>query len=415
VTLLLVASRFTPELQGYYYTFNTLLAMQVFIELGLGYVIMQFASHEWAQLRLDGHGRIVGDPQALSKLVSLGQFAIRWYIVGGGLTAVGLGIAGWLFFSYSPQIVLAWTAPWLVLCLLTGLNLCLLPLWSLLEGCNQVAQVYAYRLGQGILGSLFAWSAIWLGAGLWTGAIAAAVTLVWALLCLCLRYRQFFYQFCAAVPGPRLIWRSEIWPLQWRIALSWLSGYLSFALFTPIAFQLHGPVIAGQIGMTWTLTSGLSAVAATWVVTKAPQFGAFVAGKKYADLDRLALRLGIAAVGVACCGAIAIEGLVYFLYTLHHPLATRLLPPLPTGLFLLATVLLQISYTQSTYLRAHKQEPMLGLSVLTGLLIGLSTVVLGKYYGAMGMAVGYLAVVTLVALPLGTVIWYHCRAEWHRG
>jgi hypothetical protein len=91
------------------------------------------------------------------------------------------------------------------------------------------------------------------------------------------------------------------------------------------------------------------------------------------------------------------------------------LPPLPTGLFLLATVLLQISYTQSTYLRAHKQEPMLGLSVLTGLLIGLSTVVLGKYYGAMGMAVGYLAVVTLVALPLGTVIWYHCRAEWHRG
>lgn len=34
----------------------------------------------------------------------------------------------------------------------------------------------------------------------------------------------------------RVSWKTEIWPLQWRIALSWLSGYFIFQLFTPILF-----------------------------------------------------------------------------------------------------------------------------------------------------------------------------------
>ena len=45
VTAIIIATKFTPEIQGYYYTFATILALQVFIELGLGKVILQFASH----------------------------------------------------------------------------------------------------------------------------------------------------------------------------------------------------------------------------------------------------------------------------------------------------------------------------------------------------------------------------------
>src|SRR3990172_2856854 len=56
VTAILIATKFTPELQGYYYTFATILALQVFVELGLGTVIVQFASHEWSKLNLDKSG-----------------------------------------------------------------------------------------------------------------------------------------------------------------------------------------------------------------------------------------------------------------------------------------------------------------------------------------------------------------------
>ena len=415
VTMLLIASYFTPELQGYYYTFSSLLALQVFVELGLGQVIIQFASHEWSKLGFDKEGRVVGDPIALSRLVSLGQIVFRWYIAAGVISAVGLGASGYVFFSQTPHKGIYWTGPWLALCALTGMNLFLLPLWSLLEGCNQVSRVYAFRLIQGVLRSLSAWPAIVLGAGLWTPTAVTAVGLIWGVIFLRLRYWRFWLSFFSVRISARIHWRLEIWPLQWKIALSWLSGYFTFSLFTPILFHYHGPVVAGQMGMTWGLVSALSAISSTWVLTKAPRFGMLIAKKEYKTLDRLFFRVAVASFSVGCCGAIAIFGMVYLLYSFNHPLSARLLPPLPTGLFLIATVLMQISYPQSTYLRAHKREPFLVLSVVGGTLMALSTWQLGSRFAATGAAAGYLAVRALFSIPLGTVIWCRCRSLWHSG
>ena len=43
VTLLLVVRYLTPDEQGYYYTFASLLAMQILFELGMSVVVMQFS------------------------------------------------------------------------------------------------------------------------------------------------------------------------------------------------------------------------------------------------------------------------------------------------------------------------------------------------------------------------------------
>jgi glycosyltransferase involved in cell wall biosynthesis/O-antigen/teichoic acid export membrane protein len=413
VLLFLIASHFTRELQGYYYTFRNLLALQVFVELGLGQVILQFASHEWSRLMLDEQGQIVGDRQALSRLVSLGRFAFKWYAFGGAVIAVGLGLGGFVFFSSSPQIGIRWGAPWFVLCLLSGVDLWGLSMWSLLQGCGQVTQVYGFHLVQGLLRSVFVWLAILLGAGLWTAPVESFIGLAWAALFLCGRYRRFFRAFWTPVAGPSVSWREEMLPFQWRIALSWLSGYFIYSLFTPMLFKLRGPVAAGQMGMTWALVGVLSTVSATWIYAKAPRFGVLVARKDYAALDRLVWRSGTAAFGVACAGAVLLEGIIYYLNAHHLRLAARLLPPLPAGLFLLATVLMQICTPQSVYLRAHKREPFLALSVVSGLLTGLSTVWLGRHDGATGMGAGYLAVVVAVVLPFCTIIFRRCRAAWH--
>src|SRR2546429_8571058 len=65
-TILMVGHFFSPEIQGYYYTFSSILALQVMVEMGLGTVIVQFASHEWSRLSLDENRRIAGDATALS-------------------------------------------------------------------------------------------------------------------------------------------------------------------------------------------------------------------------------------------------------------------------------------------------------------------------------------------------------------
>jgi len=52
------------------------------------------------------------------------------------------------------------------------------------------------------------------------------------------------------------------------------------------------------------------------------------------------------------------------------------------------------------------------LSVISAILIAASNLILGKHFGAAGMAVGYLTV-TIVIIPFVFLIWHHCRNAWH--
>lgn len=413
VTLFLISTRFTPELQGYYYTFESLLKLQIFMELGLGIVISQFASHEWSKLSLDKTGQIVGDVSALSRLVSLARIAIKWYFVGSIILAIGLGLGGYLFFSLSPNITVNWTAQWFILCLFTGLNVCLSPIWYLLEGCNQVRGVYFYRLIQALCTYVSIWLAIMLGARLWTLSIFSAVGLMCAVLYLYKNFHSFLMTlFFSRQVGPQVSWSSEIWPMQWRIGISWASGYFVLFIFTPILFHYHGPVIAGQMGMTWSIAGALLAICSAWVMPKAPLFGMFVAQGEYKKLDSLFWRLIKVVTSVVVLGAFLLWVLVYALNVFKHPVANRILPPLPTALFLLSIVVISVSMLISTYLRAHKKEPLLLLSVISGVLIGTSNLIMGKYYSVTGMAAGFL-LANLLVFPFVLLVWYRCRKAWH--
>jgi len=417
ITAVFIVAYFTPEIQGYYYTFATILALQVFVELGLGTVIIQFASHEWSKLSIDESGHIVGDRDARSRLVSIANIASKWYLFGGIIVIFGLSISGFVFFSDSPAVGVNWIAPWFLLCFMSGITICLVPFWSLLEGCNQVARLYTFRFFQGVLSSITIWTAIILGSELWTASISGIAALFCSIYFLKQRYWTFFKTLLLSKPeGPKIKWRIDMLPMQWRIALSWISGYFCFSLFTPVLFKYHGAVVAGQMGMTWSIVSVMGAISNSWLSPRIPQFGMLIAQNKFDDLDRLFWKITRIVIVVSICIAFLVWSVVYLLNVIDHPIAIRfagrLLPPLPTALFLLAQNLLIASTTFSSYLRAHKQEPIVILSVSAAIMIGLSTLFLGKYYAALGMSVGYL-VINIITTPLVVLVWARCRVKWH--
>jgi len=413
ITALLIAAFFSPEVQGYYYTFSSVLAFQIFAELGLGTVLTYYASHEWSRLAVDQHGRVTGNAAALSRLTSLARFALKWYLVAGAVTTLVLAVGGFFFFGSAGKPAFRWEAPWVALCMVTGLTLCLMPILALLEGCNQVSNVYTYRFVQSVTLSVAVWAAIYSGAELWAASISVMAGLLTIVILTSRSYGEFIRSILLAQPeGPRLKWRTDIFPMQWRIALSWVGGYFTFFLFTPVLFHYQGPVVAGQMGMTWAFVSALPAVASSWVTPKAPSFGMLIAQQRYAELDRLFCRLTAIVFTVTAAGAVGIWGFVFMLNQLHHPFASRLLAPASTGYLLLATIIMSTSIPMSTYLRAHKKEPLLALSLIAGLLTGVAVVVLGKHYSAEGVAIGYLAV-TATVTPFIALIWYRRRAEWH--
>jgi hypothetical protein len=66
----------------------------------------------------------------------------------------------------------------------------------------------------------------------------------------------------------------------------------------------------------------------------------------------------------------------------------------------------------SAYLRAHKQEPVMVLSVMTSLGVGSAVWLLGSRLGAIGAASGSTAVWAVNVL-WNWRIWTRCRREWH--
>jgi hypothetical protein len=66
------------------------------------------------------------------------------------------------------------------------------------------------------------------------------------------------------------------------------------------------------------------------------------------------------------------------------------------------------------YLRCHKDEPFLLLSLTSGILCGISTIMVGKYYGVMGIASGY-CLITLSLFPWAYYIFRRKKLQWHTG
>ena len=417
VTAILIATYFSPEVQGYYYTFTTILALQVFVELGLGTVAVQFASHEWSKLNLDESGHIVGDRDALSRLISIAKAITTWFLFGGVLVAIGLGAVGYVFFSSSTDHNINWVSPWFLLSAVTGLTIWMVPIWSLLEGCNQVARLYSFRFFQGVLVSVVVWMAILSGAELWTASISGVATLFTSIFFLRRRYRIFLSTLLLSKPdGPQIRWRTDMLPMQWRMALTWMSSYLYFSLFTPVLFKYHGPVVAGQMGMTWAIVGLVGTISLSWLSPRVPQFGMLIAQKRYDDLDRLFWKITRIVILVTFLVAVSIWGAICLLNAIDHPIAihfaSRLLPPIPTGFFLLGQLLMVMSAPFSIYLRAHKEEPVMVVSVVAAIFIASATLILGKSFSATGVSIGYF-LVHVIAVPFVFLIWFRCRAKWH--
>jgi O-antigen/teichoic acid export membrane protein len=415
VTIVLIAHSLTGAEQGYYYTFGSLVALQMVFELGFSFVILQMASHECARLSISKADEVTGDPVAHARLASVLQKSVRWYSITAFLMPCILIPAGLHFFasnSHSGQEV-AWRLPWWLVVLAASFAFQIDPVLSFLEGCGYVPQVARTRLWQALLGSVLAWVAMLTHHGLFAPAMTIAGQVLAGVAWLYTRRRLLFPLFVYHAGQDPIHWWQEVWPFQWRIAISWICGYFIFQLFNPILFAYWGPIAAGQMGMSLNISNALMAVSIAWVNTKAAPFGAMVARKEYVKLDHIFFRTLIQSIVVSVLGSAAVWSGVIYLNVEQSRFAHRVLGPLPFGMLLLTMIFNHIVISEAIYLRAHKQEKFLLNSVLAALFMLFSSYALGRRFGAIGMISGYLGVTTFIGLGLGTFTFLKYRRIWH--
>lgn len=414
-SVLLVARFLSPIQQGFQYTFASVLSLQIFFELGLTCVILQFTSHERARLNWSVQGTLEGDPIAKARLASLVRLTLKWYAVAAVVLVCMLVPAGLMFFgnSLDSHSVGIWKAPWIWLVLTTAGSLLLSPLFAVLEGCGLVAEVAGFRFVQDLTTYPVYWIGLAAGLGLLSSPLFQTIRLLASLGWLFGRHRSFFFQQIKFIlPGVTIHWWREVWPMQWKIALSWIGGYFIYQLFNPVLFTYFGAVVAGQMGMTLTLTTAVNTLALSWINAKSPTFGQLVARRDYKLLDRLFSRTLLQAFIAAISGGLVLLLIVVGLYAWQIPLSERVLGSHSFVLLTAVAIINVVIFAEAAYLRAHKQEPFLWMSIAMAILSTLSAYFLGRAYGSMGMAAGSF-VITVIGLCIATWIFFIKRREWH--
>ncbi|MGM9476208.1 lipopolysaccharide biosynthesis protein [Pedobacter sp. GSP4] len=405
-SVVFIAKFLSSTEQGYYYTFSSILALQIFFELGLSSIITQYASHEFAHLEIK-NGKILGDEIHISRLSSLLRFSFKWFSLISLVLFLALIVSGFYFFeSFNNNDVINWKMPWLILCLATAVNLIIDPILAFLDGIGFIADMSRTRLIQKTSNIVLLFGFLLAGFGLYAAALASLISI---------SINGFQIIFSPKFSLLKILWKSigtniisyskEIFPYQWKVAISWISGYFIFYFFNPVLFATDGPIVAGQMGMTLAVLAGISSISMSWINTKVPLFSSLIAKRNFKELDSIFKKVVLQLSSVNILGLMTfIFGIIIMVY-LKTEYSNRFLPITAVVLLSIVTLVNQFVGSWATYLRCFKKEPFLLASIVVAGLCVASTLILGHAYGVMGMVYGYTSIVMFISLPWAFAIF----------
>ena len=404
VTAVLLVHFLTPEQQGWYYGFTNAAALFTLFDSGLSLILVQRTASLRSGLELSDQGEPHGE--LAPRFAALTSYARRWYGISSALFLTTLLPGGLLFFASAkgPDAVPSWQALWTVLLFATALNLWLLPFLSLVEGSGKVATVYGVRLAQGIAGSFCCWLALVAGAGAWAclgmPVASAVLGLFWLYLC---------KPSLLALKGNGIDnnLRADLLPQHWRLGLSWTSGFLLTQIYSPLLLSAEGATVAGQMGLTLTVTNILALISHSWLTHAYPEMSALAAKREWRTVTAVFKRAMWFGTGSYVAGAAVAVGIAAM--ASGSPYMQRLLPVPAIAALFAATFVNQFCAGLAVHMRSASREPFVWISAAgAALTLAGAAAVLGQY-GVVGLVVVMVLVQALFVLPLYLGVWHSQR------
>jgi hypothetical protein len=363
-----ISSKFSSVELGYYYVLNSYAGMSIFFELGMSAVIMQNAAHESAKISKEL--LFVDNNGLLSKLSSLFHFICKWQIIASILFLVIIYSSSFFFFNVKQTHEnqnIHWQVPLLVLLLSISISIIINGIYSFLEGCLFVFEISIVRIIQNISFIILFVIFIISNLGLLAYGLAQLFSLLLAVFFLS-RQKVFIALrniYKSVSDENSFNWMQDIFPLQWRVAMSSISGYFIFQIADLFAFKYQGPVLSGQLGFTMSLVNGIVIVSSVWTSSRSPMYANLVANNKINDLQTLFKRTIFSSIIT-----FLFLGIAFFVFKLlfidYYKLVFvgRLLNNYDTLLILLYSMCNVIIFSLAAYCRSNKEEPFLAPSVI---------------------------------------------------
>ena len=344
------------------------------------------------------------------------QFCLKWFLAIAFVLTIVLLFSGYLFFNYYGEhdSKVEWQIPWIILSILTAGNLIMSPILAFLEGLGKVIEVAKIRLFQQIVILVGLLSFLASGLKLYSSPLAATLAaIIPPGMIFFSSKNELLVNIWNELREWKVNYKKEILPYQWRIALSWMSGYFIFQMFNPVAFATEGAKVAGQIGITLAVLNGVLSISMSWINTNVPLFSDYIAKKEYKKLDNIFNKTVFQSTLICFVSLLFLNTLVFILQFFEFSIGDRFLSIFLVLLLSLTTLINQFVAALATYLRCHKQEPFLINSIVGGFVVGSSTLLFGNLFGIKGIVIGYTFSTVFIGLFWGSYIFKTKKQEWH--
>lgn len=405
ILLFIIPTYLSPDEQGYYFTISSLIALQVFFELGFNFVITQTISHEMAGLKVCNNLTLDGNFKSLYKVSSLIDAIPKWYMNISSIFFIVVFSLGLIFFWDGALDIYKWLPVWGLVTCFTAVCLFLSPYLSVMEGFGYVARVAKIRLIQSVVGYTLFIFALFFNSGLYAlplvSGIAALISTFWVIRTFSsLSYPEAFYTYRCdhKFISDKVSWWRDIRPLQSKLAISWFSGYLIFQLFNPFLFKNQGADVAGKVGLALTIYSTMLSISMSWVNAKIPTMSRLIAQKDFPTVNKIFRALVFRSSLVNLIVVMLFDFCVILLGAHEIPLVQRL-PSLDIiAMLSFVTIINHLIFCMALYMRAFKEEPLVNCSLISGIITS-SLVFIGSLYSDSMTIFYYCIVTTFISFP----------------
>lgn len=395
--------------QGYWYTFGSIGMLTTFADLGFTTIITQLSAHEYAYLRLENF-RLKGDKDRIERLGSLFIFMLRWLTVIIVVASVVIYVVGVFVFNKQESDIL-WQAPWIFYVGSTLLNFGGELLLSFFEGCNQFSITQRIRTIATVVYVLVTIISLMSGLHLWALGLGVFVKAFIYLIGLLGSFHGTLLQLIHNC-HEKYSWLREVMGLLSKYALSWMAGYLASQLYNPLVFSMYGATAAGKVGFCLSVVQAVYGMATVWMTVVMPKLNICVERHDWPSMDQLFRKNMILSSVTYILGAMGVILLLHFPF-IGTMLQNKLLGQMEIGALLLVEMFQIAIAGMAIYLRAHKVEPLLKVSIFSGVFTAAATYLFLRFGNIHCVFLGHLCSQILIT-PWEYRIFKRLKGEWHK-
>ncbi|WP_367990324.1 lipopolysaccharide biosynthesis protein [Vibrio sp. NTOU-M3] len=365
VTILMVSSLLTVEELGFYYTFFSFISMAQLFEIGVGFVLKQYYSHD-CNRDIDN----VLTPESKLACNKLFKFSLQWYLLLGLAYILILLPFGYYYFSDYTGVV-DWKEPYILLIFATSFRIFINVLDSYLDGMQHQILLNKARLWSSLSMSICIWLTIYMDFGLYSLGISQFVNIIIFIVIVIASRKAFLNDVELTLTGYNF--KEEflrIFPLLGKTSVVWFFGYFFWNGFTLLSFKIYGAEFAGKIGLSIALARGGYDVANSFTNNQRTMIANYLAREQITDAYRIFNKYFSISIIVLLLGYFSFVCIKFIFPSFY--LFEKTLSNVDLISIFMFYVLVLIMTSLNNFVRSFKIEPFICLSIFNAIFVPVS-------------------------------------------